>query len=570
MKVDFVLQKITPSFLILIFALICFFSQFFSSVTVDEFAHLPSGIYNLLTLDWRMNNESPPLIKCYVALSSIFTQPKIDYGAFEKNPNTWRMGYSFMSLNKAKYQLIFQYGRLMIIILGCFLGGLIYLWAKGIYDHKGALFALFLYLFNPNILAHSSLITIDIGASCAIFASIYCFWKYLMKRNNELLVIAGLVLGLAQLAKFTALLLYPIFFIIIILIIFLTNDNHDASEILVDSNKRTTHLVSGFCIIILISITIINLGYFFSGSFKQLSDYHFSSTLFKISSSFLWTKFPVPLPYDYITGLDTQLIIAEGNNPFYASYLMGQHSLTGWWYYYWVAFFVKNPLPLLVILPFTVCLWLFDREKNTDRTTIFCIWIPIVSYLIYFSFFTHIFIGIRDILPIFPLLFLACGRLFNGFIIKKKIIGILTLILAVSYLFSAVYVFPNYLSFFNSASGGSQNGYRWLIDSNIDWGQGLPELKNYMENNHISKIKLGYFGRVDPQIYGIDYSLAEKHPTEGIYAISINFLMGRPYYLLKEETWELLDADFDYFDKYRLLKPSAIIDNSIWIFDVKR
>lgn len=567
---NYFLKNIAPLFMLLIFALICFFSQASQSVTADEFHHLPSGIYNLITFDWRMNNESPPLIKCLPALSSLITNPEIDINSYYKLPNTWTMGYSFMYLNKDRYRSIFQYGRCIIIIIGCLLGWLIYLWAKELYGYKGALFSLFLYVFNPNILAHSSLITIDIGASCIIFLSIYCFWKYLNNRNRNAIMIAGVTLGLAQLAKFTALLLYPIFFIIIIsLILTHSNNREDVKHIDSKMNKAINYFKE-FCIIFLISIVIINAGYLFYDSFKPISEYHFTSNILKTISSFLWNGFPVPLPYEYLNGLDTQMTISAGGIPFYVSYLMGEHSLKGWWYYYIIAFFVKNPETVFIILLLTVAVWTGNKKERPDRITTLCIWIPMISYFIYFSFFTHIPIGIRYILPVFPLFFLAAGYLFNELLLAQKSIKIILAIAALLYLFTAAAIFPQYLSYFNTVSGGSQNGYRWLIDSNLDWGQSLPALKKYMDNHHIDKIKLGYFGRVDPTIYGINYSLAEKEPSEGLYAISINFLVGRPYYLLKENTRELFYIDMNYFNNYRTLKPSAIIDNTIYIFDLRK
>lgn len=564
-----VLKKIAPSLLLLIFIFICFCSQFSMSVTVDEFHHFPSGIYNIKAFDWRMNNESPPLIKCFPALSTIITNPRIDYKSFEKSPNTWAMGYSFMYLNKDRYRSIFQYGRLIIILFGCLLGWLLYRWAKELYGYKGALFALFLYVFNPNIIAHSSLITIDIGASCLIFLSVYCFWKYLMNRDILSIIIAGVALGLAQLAKFTALLLYPIFFIIIIFLILNRNLSGEGRNIDTKESRRI-NCIGEFFIIILISVIIINAGYFFSTSFRPLSEYYFTSNLLKeVASSFIWQGFPIPLPYDYLSGFDTQMTISAGGVPFYVSYLLGEHSLKGWWYYYIIAFFIKNPEPLFIIFLLSAVIWIGNKRKNPDKITVFCIWVPFMSYLLYFSFFTHIPIGIRYILPMFPFLFLASGYLFNEFTLAHKGIKAMLIILIVSYLFISLSVFPRYLSYFNMVSGGSQNGYRWLIDSNLDWGQSLPSLKKYMDENSINEIKLGYFGRVDPAIYGINYTLAERDPSQGVYAISINFLVGRPYYLLKDNKRELLYIDMNYFDKYRYLKPSAIVDNSIYIFDLR-
>ncbi len=99
-------------------------------------------------------------------------------------------------------------------------------------------------------------------------------------------------------------------------------------------------------------------------------------------------------------------------------------------------------------------------------------------------------------------------------------------------------------------------------------GQDLPGLEKYMRKNGIKKIKLGYFGRVDPEIYGIDYTLAGQEVENGVYAISVNFLVGRPYYLLKENSKELLYIDFDYFKNYRTLKPSETIGHTMHIFEI--
>jgi hypothetical protein len=563
------LKKIAPFLLISIFVCLCLFSQFSNSVTVDEFSHFPSGLYVLKTHDWRMNKEAPPLIKCFPALSSVITNPKIETRPFLNSPNTWSLGYSFMNLNKDRYQSIFTYGRCMIIFLGALLGFLIYYWGKELYGYQGALFALLLYVFNPNILAHSSLITIDIGASLTIFFSVYCFWKYLKKPAALTIVIAGLALGLAQLSKFTALLLYPVYFIILVSVCVVgiyQNENEKIKSLAANSFKYG----KDFFIIILISIFVINLGYLFSNSFAPLSAYNFSNGLLKNFSSLFPAGFSVPLPYDYLAGFDYQLVQSGGRLSFYVSYLMGQHSLTGWWYYYLIAFLVKNPVPLLIILFMAVIACLEIKLSKIDTISFLCIWVPSISYLIYFSFFTHTPIGIRYLLPIFPFLFLASGYLFNEAIIKFKSIKYILALLAISCVASSFIVFPNYLSYFNIAAGGPKNGSYWLIDSNLDWGQSLPGLKKYMDKNNINEIKLGYFGRVDPEIYGINYSLAEKESTEGIYAISINFLVGRPYYLLKEDTHQLIYADINYFDKFRYIEPSAVIDNTIYIFDVKK
>ena len=561
----FIVKKLGPWLLLVIFFSVCYFSQNEKSVTVDEFSHLPSGIYNLKTLDWRMDRESPPLIKCFPALTTIITKPDIDVKSFRLDPNPWTFGYDFMFRNKEKYKQIFKFGRCAVILLGCLGGFLLYQFAKEIYGYKGALLALFLYVFNPNIIAHSRLTTIDVGTSCTIFLSIYCFWKFLKRRNGLWCMAAGTTLGLAQLSKFTALILYPIFSIIFVVSIIQMAFFKKNSTM----NKNATIFFKStiyFFLVLLISLFVINAGYIFSGTFIPISEYDFLSKALKIGSAFCWKSLPVPLPYDYLTGFDAQLAISEGNNPFYIGYLMGEHSLTGWWYYYIVAFVVKTPVVLLAMFGVVLLDWIFRREDRPDPETNLCIWLPIIVFFVYFSFFTHIPIGIRFLLPIFPFLFLVTGYLYQVSFMKGKVGRIVMGIAVVVYLIPSVSIFPNYLSYFNLLAGGPEHGYQWLIDSNLDWGQDLPVLKRYLENKGIKKIKLGYFGRVDPRIYGIDYTLAKKEIEKGIYAISVNFLVGRPYYLLKENSKELQYVDLDYFKRYRFLEPTDVLGNTIYVF----
>jgi hypothetical protein len=551
--------KVCPFLLLLIFVSICYFSQNEKSVTVDEFCHYPSGVYNLLTADLSMDCESPPLIKCLTALTSLITQPFMNLLEVKKlNLSAWSLGYQFMYNNFMNYRNIYKWGRIAVILLGCLLGWFIYRFGRSLFGEAGGIFALFLYVFNPNIIANSSLTTIDIGASCFIFLSVYGFWRYLKIRNLSAAILAGLLLGLAQLSKFTALLLYPIFFVIMAT---LTMNRFLRSYIECEHSSFIKD-IGHFLLMLFVSLLVINAGYLFSGTFNQLTDFHFTSTLLKNISLKLGRDFLVPLPCDYVTGFDNQLSLSEGG--VYISYLMGQHSLNGWWYYYIVAFVIKNPPSLLAILLLTMFFW--KKASGIKLIDSLCIWVPMVMYLIYFSFFTHIPIGIRYILPIFPLIFLAAGSLVHNF--KSKKWKTVTFIIAVAYIVPAIFVYPNYLSYFNVIAGGSKNGHKWLIDSNLDWGQDLPALKKYMIKNDIDEIKLGYFGRVDPHIYGIKYSLPNRDLEPGIYAISINYLVGYPYDMLKPNPKELINADLNYFEKYRSLKPVDILNNSIYIFKV--
>jgi len=126
---------------------------------------------------------------------------------------------------------------------------------------------------------------------------------------------------------------------------------------------------------------------------------------------------------------------------------------------------------------------------------------------------------------------------------------------------------PHALAYFNAFAGSRDHARRLLLDSNLDWGQDLGRLADYLRANHLDRICLGYFGHVDPALYGIDYSLPPSEPTPGRCAISANFLAGYPYAItygggritgVRRGAWS-------WFDR---LEPVARVGRSIYVFDV--
>jgi dolichyl-phosphate-mannose-protein mannosyltransferase len=553
--------------LLAIFGALCFLSQREKSVTVDEFNHFPSGIYNLLTGDWRMDRQSPPLVKCFPGLSAMFTAPKILLEPFVQDPNPWKFGYDFMHRNSNRYVAIFEWGRVLIILIGCFGGWILYHFTRQIFGSKGALFALLLFIFNPNVLAHSRLVTIDIGATAIFLLSVFAFWKFLGNMGLKNTAISGVTLGLAQVSKFTCLILYPLF-MIFFAIVLAHNGYMERRENPTTMGKSIISAaapIAAFAFMVLISLFVINSVYVFSNVFFCFKDYAFESTALNALTLSPIKSIPIPLPLEYVRGFDIQLDISSGKSPFYMGYLMGKHSMAGWPHYYLIGMLVKNPEAMVVILLLSLYAWCKTTPRPALRTWL-CVWGTVLVYLSYFSVFTNTPIGIRFLLPIFPLLFLAAGALLSRNFMANGRIRILLSLLTILYVLPAIIFYPNYLSYFNWVSGGPKNGHYWLIDSNLDWGQDLPALKKYMVKKSIDRIKLGYFGRVDPHLYGINYDLAQKEIDGGVHAISVNFLIGRPYYLLGNKG-RLTLIDFNHYRRYRKLKPKAILGNTIYIFE---
>jgi len=495
------------------------------SITVDEMSHLSSGYSYIKTGDFRLNVEALPLVDMLSALPLLFLDPKlpldhpswINAKHFEfEGQYHWDFGREFFfNYNDNPDQILF-FGRIPVMLLSVLLGFFVFRWAKEIYGIKAGLFALFLYSFSPNILAHSRLATVDIGFACFGFIAVYYFWRFLRNISVKSMIIAGITLGLAEISKFTALYLIPVY--VILAFIFLYKNKKDLALVELFTSKKTLTLYGLLLIIFIIAFFVIIAGFGFKG-------------------------FPA-----YVSGFKYAVWHTNTSHP---AYLFGEHSMQGWWYYYVVAFLMKTPIPMLALLVLSSIF--FKRAKNSVNELFLAI--P-AAVLIIFSFFNHINIGVRHILPIFPFIFVFVGGLVNVKVKKQKILSIVVLLLSIWYIISSLMIYPHYLAYFNEAIG-PDNGHKYLLDSNLDWGQDLKGLKNYMEENGIDEIKLGYWGEDDIEKRGIKYSAVNCYPEPGLIAVSANNLYG---------LWEERSFCLEWLRDY---EPIDKIGYSIFIYNIK-
>jgi hypothetical protein len=181
---------------------------------------------------------------------------------------------------------------------------------------------------------------------------------------------------------------------------------------------------------------------------------------------------------------------------------MGQRSSTGWWYFFPATIALKTPIPLLLLGAGALVL----HARRGGRSVVF-VWLPLLFFLGLVMTRT-INIGHRHVMPIYPFLFIAAGSAAGALWettgrARRWARGAVVALLG-WYAANALLVYPDYLGFFNEAVGGPRNGYRLLVDSNLDWGQDLPGLKKYMESHGIPRLKLAYFGTADPAYYGMN------------------------------------------------------------------
>jgi len=363
------------------------------------------------------------------------------------------------------------WARLPTVVLSLLLVAVVFAWAAELFGRAAALMAAFLCALSPNILAHGRLVTTDIALTLAFFSATYLFWRYLRAPSRGRLAAAGLAFGFAQLTKITALFLVVIFFLLIALRAFDRWRRGREATAVDGSLPRELLALGGLCVF---AMVIVNAGFLFEGTFSSLADYDFKSERMQHLQQVRGLRcLPLPAPVPFVQGVD---MVSYDMARDRWTYCLGEHRPQGFWYYYLVAYGLKVPISMLLLLVLAVG-GRFYRKGRIDRKSqgwgddLF-LWVPSAFLFVYLSLFYQYQIGLRHLLPIFPFLFVFVSRLavveprrWRRFWVWGR--GLLL----VSYAWSSFSIYPHYLAYFNELRGGPEEGWRYLVDSNLDWGQ---------------------------------------------------------------------------------------------------
>ena len=532
------------AFLLLIFMFVlAVFSMKDDSVTMDELAHLPAGYSYLTQKDMRLNPEHPPLMKDLAAIPLLFIKNinfPSEIGAWKEDVNgQWAFGFNFLYQSGNPVDKMIFWGRIPMILILILLGFYIFKWTKELFGQKTAILALFLFSFSPTFLAHGRLVTTDVGAAAGVFIATYYFIKAFQQPIKKNIILAGIAFGLAELCKFSVILLVPLFAILAL-----------AWWLVKLGTWRKALKI--FILVMLIGYILIWPIYQYHvwnypaerqvrDAGVALSDY---PDLIKKPILFATDK-PILRPYaQYLTGLLMVFHRAAFGN---TTYFLGEVSNLGWKNYFPVVYSIKEPLTLhiLTLIAFLYAAWLIKKPfwQNTFQRT--GSWIknhyPEFSMLCFIGLYwtvslaSSLNIGVRHLLPVFPFTILLVSRMTGNLIkspflkLKCTILGILILWQAVS----VISIYPHFLAYFNELAGGPNQGYVYTVDSNLDWGQDLKRLKNWVEENKIDKIYVDYFGGGDAKYYLKEKyapwwgtSDSKEFPKGNYLAVSATFLQG--------------------------------------------
>lgn len=513
---------------------IVFFLPFFSaqnfSPATDEIAHLPSGYSYWKTGQIILNSEHPPLVKLMASFPLLFMDLKFDPddpNLIGPIRNEWSFGSKFLFSNDIDRLLL--WGRLPVMLLSVLLGFYVYKWASEMFSFKAGLLSLFLYAFMPAMIANAQFVTTDLPLASFSFITFYYLWKFVTTGLKRHLAYSGLFLGFALSSKFSAVIFLPLVAIFIFLYVWRSCRNDLAFKIRRFVNLAVLTAVPAFAVI-----------YF--------------SYLMPTDSGF------------YLRGLKS---VYANWKPGYYFYLNGAFSQNGWWYYFLEAFLIKTPIPALIVFVASILLYKKIKIDGWSKALVF---LP----MFFFVFVTSIKaqnISIRYLIPAFPFLTLYAGGAIVEFTqtMKTKSKSILNtcylilVTLAVWLVFSAVSIYPDYVAYFNEFVGGAKNGYKYLDDSNIEWGQDLKRLGKYQVDNPDTKVIYSW-SNSSPEYYQVrNFMKADDsgwwRKPKGRYAVNTVLLIRM--HLLSEQR---NDSSLNWLALY---EPVDRIGQSFFVYEFK-
>jgi 4-amino-4-deoxy-L-arabinose transferase-like glycosyltransferase len=535
------------------------------SLTFDEDDHMFAGYMMWKAGDYGLNPEHPPLVKLLATLpilsEHLWVPPPRDHAFFKAE--AYLNGRDWLARNDGdRNQLVFKMrASAELLALGlCFL---VFLTAREWFGNAVGLIALTLVVFDPNVLAHSALVTTDIGVSCFFVAAIFAFYRFATRPTIIRLLIAGVATGLLLATKHSGILIGPMFICLI------------AWEVLTakgTERKRTALRLTGGCFaIVVVSVFVLWCFYGFrytarpAGMAFSTSVAQYAAPLphFEYACMIAVSRLHL-LPESYLVGL----IDVKRAAAFYPTFLLGKVYAHGQWDYFPFVILIKTTLGLLLLM--VLATFATVTGKLIKRRELFYTLAPPVIYLAV-AMMSGMNIGVRHLLPMyaFVIIFAAAGTVALAGTNRRWVVACSVLIAAS--IVSSLLVFPTEIAYANEAWGGPQNVHNLLSDANVDWAQQLYQVKQWQDRHPDQECWFAYFARpeIDPGVYGISCHALPTIDTQwmgsadvippsisGAVVISAGDLSG----------CEWPSGQLNPYRSFQPLHPDETIDHSVFVY----
>lgn len=538
-----------------------------NSVTSDEKTHIITGYLNLRFNDYRFNIEHPPFIKQLAAIPLLFLKINFPTDVYQapdiENPIV-DIQNNFLFLAGNDLDKIVFLSRIPNVIISLILGLFIYIYSRKLNGIFAGFISLILFVLSPLFLTHSAFVTMDVAVSCFYCMTAYFLTKYFEIKNNKSLFLVGLSLGLSLISKYSGLILIPVVYFLVIAAA--CRKLSFVTEFLPKKQLRNFIILLPFLIFVMSykrSVSIVAPAFFlYMVSFAFLNkpalyariNFVGRTLLFVLVIAFSlvvldYTKYAW-FPFhsatkEYFKGFEYFKGHASGGQD---SYFLGSFAHRGWWYYFPCALLLKEPLVTLLLIGLGF-FGLFKREKAWEKLILI---VPAFAYMFIAMFVNKVNIGVRHILPVYPFLYIIAG--FGAVLAKRyNVIKYLIIILIILLSIDVLGSYPGHLSYFNRLVG-NDNGYKFLGDSNIAWGQDWKRLEKFIRTQGIKEVTIDAAFSYKPicDYYKIPCKALTQQemiiPGEGVYVIEATAFVAR------QIKW--LDT----------IKPNAKVGGSLFVY----
>lgn len=495
-------------------------SMLHESATFDEGMFVASGYSYLTTSDYRLNPDHPPLTKLLAGTSLLLfgghLKLPLDDQAWAKG-EAFGFGWDFFHVN-GNASTLTNLGRLPTVLLSVILGLAVLLWTRKHLGSRSALLAATLLLLDPTILSHGHYATTDFALATFAFLSCIAWHDVLIQESGVVAgLLPGVLLGCAFASKFSSVILIPVFIVMSVA----------ATAKARFSGRSIKRVIALAAVVTATALCVLTLMY---QPWRRQTFYNLPLTAYVEHDNtvgralYFLAQHRLPA-HPLWVGLSQ---LAAHNAHGHCTYILGRRSILGWWYYFPFAYLVKEPLAILlgvVILFGVACSWLLRRPHRVNFAVL-TLAVPVILFWAA-AIPAHLNIGIRHVLSVYPftavLIAVSCDRLPKPYNLSCVVLPVL---LCVEVLFA----WPAYLSFFNIAAGGNNNGHKLLLDSNLDWGQDLKRLRAFSRQHPQTPLCLAYFGTQDPLQWGIHARTLGFGDTlsacerSGVFVVSATFL----------------------------------------------
>ena len=542
------------------------------SLTWDEGDHIFAGYEIWKTGDFGLNPEHPPLVKMLGTIPLLGLQLKSPplQGRYFKE-EAYLDGRDLLFGNAPRYGVdtLMLRTRLAVGTLTLVLALLVFFAGQEMFGTGAGLLALLMFVFEPNLLAHGAYVNTDMAVSCMLFGAVYAFYRYVKAPSVGRLVVTGLVSGLALAAKHSAVLLLPMLLLLA------------AGEVLfreraasrVETRRRIALRLAG-AIGVVVVIGVVVLWGFYGFRYEarpaglkldpSLAQYVMPLRPVEAHGILLLGRLHI-LPESFLYGLADVRSMANGMS----SYIFGKVYAHGVWFYFPAVLVIKSTLGFLGMLLLAVVAIVSGRLKH--RREVLFLTVPPLFYLL-IAMGSSLNIGARHILPLYVFFVVLAAGGAMALVRADRRWGWVVAVLVVMHVGSSALAYPNYISYSNEAWGGPTKTYRYLSDSNTDWGQQLKATKAYVDQHGIKDCWIAYF--VAPFVLPSDYGIPCKRlPTPDSWftheLIDVPAVIHGPVFISAGDlnSFEFGASALGLYESFRSVKPTAFIQDGIFVFD---